>query len=107
MQYKIRLLSTNCTSVCRCLVHSDVKVAPTSDFKDSSKSETWRIKMLYDGDCPLCMREVCSCARILRCSFWKNIASFSNKAMINEHVEQMDTWQIHSVRLFAGPDCRN
>ncbi|XP_008663716.1 OSJNBa0043A12.15-like protein isoform X1 [Zea mays] len=45
-------------NVCRCLVHSDVKVAPTSDFKDSSKSETWRIKMLYDGDCPLCMREV-------------------------------------------------
>ncbi len=23
------------------------------DFKDS-----WEIKMLYDGDCPLCMREV-------------------------------------------------
>jgi len=88
--YNLRLLSTNCTSACRCQVHSDVKVPPTSDLKDGSKSETWRIKMLYDGDCPLCMREVC-CARTLRCSFWKNIASFSNKAMINEHVELMGT----------------
>ncbi|ONM12396.1 OSJNBa0043A12.15-like protein [Zea mays] len=42
----------------RCQVHSDIKVAPTSDVKDDSKSETRRIKMLYDGDCPLCMREV-------------------------------------------------
>jgi hypothetical protein len=56
MQCKIRLLSTNCTSACRYQqVHSDVKVAPTSDFKGSSKSETWRIMMLYDGDCPLCI----------------------------------------------------
>jgi hypothetical protein len=46
--------------------------------------------MLYDGDCPLCMREVC-CARTLRCSFWKKIALFSNKAMISKHVELMDT----------------
>ncbi|KAJ1273388.1 hypothetical protein BS78_06G276400 [Paspalum vaginatum] len=45
-------------NACRCQVHSDVKVAPTSDLKDGSKSENWRIKMLYDGDCPLCMREV-------------------------------------------------
>ncbi|EES11619.1 hypothetical protein BDA96_06G282100 [Sorghum bicolor] len=45
-------------NACRCQVHSDVKVAPASDLKDGSKSETWRIKMLYDGDCPLCMREV-------------------------------------------------
>ncbi|CAD6261834.1 unnamed protein product [Miscanthus lutarioriparius] len=45
-------------NACRCQVHSDVKVPPTSDLKDGSKSETWRIKMLYDGDCPLCMREV-------------------------------------------------
>lgn len=22
------------------------------------KPENWKIKMLYDGDCPLCMREV-------------------------------------------------
>lgn len=21
----------------------------------------WKVKMLYDGDCPLCMREVCNC----------------------------------------------
>lgn len=90
MQYKIRLLSTNCTSACRCQVHSDVKEAPASDLRDGSKSETWRIKMLYDGDCPLCMREVC-CARTLQCSFWKNIASFSNQGIINEHVELIAT----------------
>jgi len=36
-----------------------VKVAPTSDLKDGdNSSKNWRIKMLYDGDCPLCMREV-------------------------------------------------
>lgn len=46
--------------------------------------------MLYDGDCPLCMREVC-CARTLQCSFWKNIASFSNQGIINEHVELIAT----------------
>ncbi|XP_066344816.1 uncharacterized protein At5g50100, chloroplastic-like isoform X3 [Miscanthus floridulus] len=45
-------------NACRCQVHSDVKGAPTSDLKDGGKSEAWRIKMLYDGDCPLCMREV-------------------------------------------------
>ncbi|KAF0891021.1 hypothetical protein E2562_005115 [Oryza meyeriana var. granulata] len=43
----------------RCQVHSDVKVGPTSGLKDGrNSSESWRIKMLYDGDCPLCMREV-------------------------------------------------
>ncbi|XP_062227488.1 uncharacterized protein LOC133925648 [Phragmites australis] len=42
----------------RCQVHSDVKVAPTSDLKDGeNSSKKWRIKILYDGDCPLCMRE--------------------------------------------------
>ncbi|KAK8456518.1 hypothetical protein SEVIR_3G032500v4 [Setaria viridis] len=46
-------------NVGRCQVHSDVKVAPTSDLKDGdNSSKNWRIKMLYDGDCPLCMREV-------------------------------------------------
>ncbi|XP_062184345.1 uncharacterized protein At5g50100, chloroplastic-like [Phragmites australis] len=46
-------------NACRCQVHSDVKVAPTSELKDGgNSSERWRIKMLYDGDCPLCMREV-------------------------------------------------
>ncbi|KAL6844403.1 hypothetical protein ACP4OV_026076 [Aristida adscensionis] len=42
-----------------CQVHSDVKVAPTSGLKDGeNSSKGWKIKMLYDGDCPLCMREV-------------------------------------------------
>ncbi|KAG2569605.1 uncharacterized protein At5g50100, chloroplastic-like isoform X1 [Panicum virgatum] len=46
-------------NVGRCQVHSDMKVAPTSDRKDGeNSSKNWRIKMLYDGDCPLCMREV-------------------------------------------------
>ncbi|KAK4486096.1 hypothetical protein RD792_008764 [Penstemon davidsonii] len=26
--------------------------------EESSSSENWKVKMLYDGDCPLCMREV-------------------------------------------------
>lgn len=26
--------------------------------RDEPKSQNWKIKMLYDGDCPLCMREV-------------------------------------------------
>ncbi|GJN26100.1 hypothetical protein PR202_gb14003 [Eleusine coracana subsp. coracana] len=45
-------------NVYRRQAHSDVKAAPTSDAKDGeSSSKGWRIKMLYDGDCPLCMRE--------------------------------------------------
>ncbi|KAL0421824.1 UNVERIFIED_CONTAM: putative protein, chloroplastic [Sesamum latifolium] len=33
---------------------------PVSAKKETQKpsSENWKIKMLYDGDCPLCMREV-------------------------------------------------
>lgn len=26
--------------------------------EDACPSNTWKIKILYDGDCPLCMREV-------------------------------------------------
>lgn len=26
--------------------------------RDEQKPQNWKIKMLYDGDCPLCMREV-------------------------------------------------
>lgn len=43
----------------RCQAHSDVKASPASESKDvGSLSQSWRIKMLYDGECPLCMREV-------------------------------------------------
>uniref|UniRef100_A0ACD5Z0N8 Uncharacterized protein n=1 Tax=Avena sativa TaxID=4498 RepID=A0ACD5Z0N8_AVESA len=43
----------------RCQVHSDVKVSPAAEPKDvGNSSQNWRIKMLYDGECPLCMREV-------------------------------------------------
>ncbi|XP_037428831.1 uncharacterized protein LOC119294693 [Triticum dicoccoides] len=42
----------------RCQAHSDVKASPASESKDvGSSSQSWRIKMLYDGECPLCMRE--------------------------------------------------
>ncbi|XP_062116328.1 uncharacterized protein At5g50100, chloroplastic isoform X1 [Humulus lupulus] len=40
---------------------SEVASNPLSSKKEdeeSSSPENWRIKMLYDGDCPLCMREV-------------------------------------------------
>ncbi|XP_057950738.1 uncharacterized protein At5g50100, chloroplastic [Malania oleifera] len=35
-------------------------VAPEKKKKkdEETSSESWKIKMLYDGDCPLCMREV-------------------------------------------------
>ncbi|PON61064.1 Thioredoxin-like fold containing protein [Parasponia andersonii] len=33
-------------------------ITPTKEDEESSSPENWRIKMLYDGDCPLCMREV-------------------------------------------------
>lgn len=32
-------------------------VAPKKEGQQPS-SENWKIKMLYDGECPLCMREV-------------------------------------------------
>ncbi|WOK95117.1 hypothetical protein Cni_G03824 [Canna indica] len=45
--------------VFRCRVHSKAKLEPVTKLKeDASPSKTWKIKMLYDGDCPLCMREV-------------------------------------------------
>lgn len=34
-------------------------VAVSGKFQNEEESpENWKIKMLYDGDCPLCMREV-------------------------------------------------
>ena len=27
-------------------------------FSSQAHGVTWKVKMLYDGDCPLCMREV-------------------------------------------------
>lgn len=32
-------------------------VAPKKETQEPS-SDNWKIKMLYDGECPLCMREV-------------------------------------------------
>ncbi|KAL6651591.1 hypothetical protein ACP70R_010516 [Stipagrostis hirtigluma subsp. patula] len=76
----------------RCQVHSEVKAAPTSDLKDGeNSSKNWRIKMLYDGDCPLCMREGLefgignrshqfSCLDVHRIMLWKlrsNTEAFS------------------------------
>lgn len=32
-------------------------VAPKKETEEPS-TENWKVKMLYDGECPLCMREV-------------------------------------------------
>ncbi|GMN45824.1 hypothetical protein TIFTF001_015016 [Ficus carica] len=37
---------------------SEAVVTPKKEDESSSSPENWKIKMLYDGDCPLCMREV-------------------------------------------------
>lgn len=39
---------------------SGAAIDPVSSNKENGERspETWKIKMLYDGDCPLCMREV-------------------------------------------------
>ncbi|KAL6181508.1 hypothetical protein ACLB2K_048163 [Fragaria x ananassa] len=33
-------------------------ITPKKENERESAPENWKIKMLYDGDCPLCMREV-------------------------------------------------
>ncbi|KAG5019742.1 hypothetical protein AAZX31_06G177000 [Glycine max] len=45
----------------RCYIRaiSDATVEPEISKKEQNESpKDWKIKMLYDGDCPLCMREV-------------------------------------------------
>ncbi|MCD7447698.1 hypothetical protein HAX54_032891 [Datura stramonium] len=37
---------------------SGTTVAPNKDTNEEQSPENWKIKMLYDGQCPLCMREV-------------------------------------------------
>lgn len=39
---------------------SEAVVDPVSSNKENGERspQSWKIKMLYDGDCPLCMREV-------------------------------------------------
>ncbi|KAL3374710.1 hypothetical protein AABB24_006282, partial [Solanum stoloniferum] len=37
---------------------SGTTVAPNKDINEEKSPENWKIKMLYDGECPLCMREV-------------------------------------------------
>ncbi|KAI0497076.1 uncharacterized protein At5g50100, chloroplastic [Dendrobium catenatum] len=39
-------------------VNSESKLKEMTQSKDEGLSNTWKIKMLYDGECPLCMREV-------------------------------------------------
>ncbi|KAH0453551.1 hypothetical protein IEQ34_017875 [Dendrobium chrysotoxum] len=39
-------------------VNSESKLKEMTRSKDEGLSNTWKIKMLYDGECPLCMREV-------------------------------------------------
>ncbi|KAF8660359.1 hypothetical protein HU200_057940 [Digitaria exilis] len=72
-------------NVGRCQVHSDVKVAPTSDLKDGDNStKNWRIKMLYDGDCPLCMREVCHVAASQKLNLLSHALIFVQVNMLRE-----------------------
>lgn len=33
-------------------------ITPKKEDGQEPPTENWKIKMLYDGDCPLCMREV-------------------------------------------------
>ncbi|KAK6924889.1 DCC1-like thiol-disulfide oxidoreductase family [Dillenia turbinata] len=33
-------------------------ITPSKEDEEKSQPPSWKIKMLYDGDCPLCMREV-------------------------------------------------
>ncbi|KAJ4785599.1 hypothetical protein LUZ62_036845 [Rhynchospora pubera] len=39
----------------KCKLHSSVKEPIPTELKEK---HSWKVKMLYDGDCPLCMREV-------------------------------------------------
>ena len=39
-------------------VSSETVVITKKEDEKSLSPENWKIKMLYDGDCPLCMREV-------------------------------------------------
>ncbi|ONK78993.1 uncharacterized protein A4U43_C01F1770 [Asparagus officinalis] len=51
----------NPSPVFRCQVATDSnpKIESVAQSKGNDRSSNgWRIKMLYDGDCPLCMREV-------------------------------------------------
>lgn len=34
------------------------RLTPKKEYEKEQSPENWKIKMLYDGDCPLCMREV-------------------------------------------------
>lgn len=40
-------------------------VNPKKNDEELLSPPNWKIKMLYDGDCPLCMREVCSFRQFL------------------------------------------
>jgi hypothetical protein len=40
----------------KCQVHSRVKEPIATELKED---KSWKVKMLYDGDCPLFMHEVC------------------------------------------------
>ncbi|XP_072994662.1 uncharacterized protein At5g50100, chloroplastic [Typha latifolia] len=57
-RFKISCPRSNSLYAFRCQVHSDAPSKRMTELKDDCSSKTWKIKMLYDGDCPLCMREV-------------------------------------------------
>ena len=41
-------------------MHEATTAEPVTQKREDEEqsSQNWKIKMLYDGDCPLCMREV-------------------------------------------------
>eukprot|EP00262_Sarcandra_glabra_P014264 TRINITY_DN4131_c1_g1_i1.p1 TRINITY_DN4131_c1_g1~~TRINITY_DN4131_c1_g1_i1.p1 ORF type:complete len:212 (-),score=37.13 TRINITY_DN4131_c1_g1_i1:226-861(-) len=43
---------------CICGIHKKAVELKTSSKEEDRILKSWKIKMLYDGECPLCMREV-------------------------------------------------
>lgn len=45
----------------QCYIRAISEAAAEPAISKKEEEEQWKIKMLYDGDCPLCMREVHLC----------------------------------------------
>ncbi len=56
-----------------------------SQIDRSSKSPTWKIKLLYDGECPLCLREV---NFLLKRDAGRGIVDFVDIADLNYQPEE-------------------
>ncbi|MDJ0637082.1 MAG: DUF393 domain-containing protein [Xenococcaceae cyanobacterium MO_188.B29] len=56
-----------------------------SQIDRSSESQTWKIKLLYDGECPLCLREV---NFLLKRDAGRGIVNFVDIADLNYQPEE-------------------